>query len=212
MRAALWAHHRLLYNAFDYYAALFSEGEVASGEPEIYLVTFAAFMSLVETCRMAGKRTPHADFEVIFAIVDAPDRATKHLEKIANRGGGSQPLEVNRGGALSRQEWLQVVVRLAIYLHVTKGSVTDVSDAVGMLVTDQLRPLLPAFATQDSNDFRKRFCYSERVTAVLEAHAASLRHVFDVYAYTRRPTERRTALHGCPPDTAPHPLWQSTAA
>ena len=149
-----------------------SEGEVVSGEPDIFSVTFAAYMSMVETCGLATRKTPHADFEVLFAIVDAPDRATKHLEAKV----------VNKGGMLSRQEWLQLLVRLAIYLHVTKGHATDVSDALSLFMSDQLRPQLPPYALQSSNDFRQRVCYNERVTRVLEAHVGSLRCLFEVYA------------------------------
>jgi hypothetical protein len=34
VRDALWAHHRLLYAAYDYYSCLYSDTEIAPGEPD----------------------------------------------------------------------------------------------------------------------------------------------------------------------------------
>ena len=41
---ALFQHHRLLYGAYDHYAAKYSENETAPGEPDVWNVSFTAYM------------------------------------------------------------------------------------------------------------------------------------------------------------------------
>jgi hypothetical protein len=69
----LRARAHLVYGAFDYYAALHSEVQTVAGEPNIYSLTFNAFMAFVTRCGMVSRRCPHGDFEAIFAVVDAYD-------------------------------------------------------------------------------------------------------------------------------------------
>ena len=61
---ALRARAHLVYGAFDYYAALHSEVLTVAGEPNIYSLTFNAFMAFVSRCGMVSRRCPHGDFEV----------------------------------------------------------------------------------------------------------------------------------------------------
>lgn len=39
---ALWEHHDLIYGAFDYYAALHSDMETSTDEPDVFSISFSA--------------------------------------------------------------------------------------------------------------------------------------------------------------------------
>ena len=55
VREQLWRHHRLLYNTFDFYSALYSENENSPGEPDVFNMSFNAYMNVVERTRMISK-------------------------------------------------------------------------------------------------------------------------------------------------------------
>jgi len=170
VREALWQHHRIVYGAFEYYALLYSETETAPGEADVYNVSFNGFMRFVAECRLTSRRVSQSEFSTLFAIVNAVDKATADDDKF------------NHKAMLNRQEWLQCLVRCAIAVYVKRGAIGDVSDAVTRLLGDQMMGTLPAAALQNSNAFRKRFCYVERTTAVLEAHLGSIHALYDAYA------------------------------
>ena len=46
VKVVLWQYeyHRLVYGAFEYYSVIYSEGEVAPGEPDVYNMTLNAYM------------------------------------------------------------------------------------------------------------------------------------------------------------------------
>ena len=115
---------------------------------------------------MATKRTPHSDFELIFETVNAVDKATAGIDSL------------NDGRYLNRQEWLQCLVRCAITIYIQRGAIGDVSDAVTQLLTNNLVRNLPPNALQNSNAFRKRFCYVESTSVVLEANVKSIENSF----------------------------------
>jgi len=170
VREVLWEYQAVLNGAFDYYAALFSEAEVTAGEPDIYHISFNGFMAWVEQCKLLSRRCPHGEFETIFSIVNATDRCTSVEEKF------------NSKTALNRQEFLQCIVRCAVAVYVKRGQIGDVSDAVRQLMVANLVGHLPPRAFQNSNAFRRRFCYNQRTSAVLEDHETSLRSLYTVYA------------------------------
>ena len=121
---------------------------------------------LAQDCRMVSKRVQHSEFEVIWAIVNAVDKTTASIDKF------------NKGKYLNRQEFLQCIVRMAIAVYCQRGLIGDVSDAVNQLLVGNLMGNLPAAATQNSNAFRKRFCYLEKTSVILEAHESSLRALY----------------------------------
>ena len=127
-------------------------------------------MTFARHCNLFTKRTPPETYELIFSVVNADDRATKGDDLL------------NDSKYLNRQEFLQCLVRMAIAYYVQGGQLTDVSDAVGQFMTENVGPNLPAEASQSSNAFRKRFCYTERTSRVLEAHLPSLRTLYEMYS------------------------------
>ena len=128
-------------------------------------------MTFARHCELFSKRTPPETYELIWSVVNADDRTAKAEGDL-----------LNDSKYLNRQEFLQCLVRMAIAYYVHGGQCTDVSDAVGQFMTEKVAPHLPDEAVQSSNAFRKRFCYTERTSRVLEAHLPSLRSLYDQYA------------------------------
>ena len=185
VRDALWEHAKLIYGAYDYYACLYSE----SGEPvgddskaavevDVYNISFASFMNMCEHNGMVSRQAPAGEFEVIWSIVNAKDKALSAEED-----------KHNQDKFLNRQEFLQCLVRCAVAVFVKRGTMGDVSDAVHQLIVGKLMGNLqkrcPA-AVQSSNAFRTRFCYIEHTSVVLEAYVGSLRTLYENYAEVSR--------------------------
>jgi hypothetical protein len=83
---------------------------------------------------------------------------------------------------------------MATLKFVTHGNVTDVSDAVAKLMSEHLTPNLPKEARQSSNSFRKRFCYIERTSDVLEEHTTTLWNLYRTYAGSSLDTHDDTSV------------------
>lgn len=82
---------------------------------------------------------------------------------------------------LSRPEWLQTLVGVAIKRFVESGSTADVSEAVGKLMRGVVIPRLPPHLLEERNDVRRLACYSEAALEALSTRLASLRNVFAFY-------------------------------
>jgi hypothetical protein len=178
VREALWQHHRLIYGAYDYYSALYSENENALGEPDIFNISFASYMNFCEHNQFTSKRVPPGEFEVIWAVVNAKDKALT-----------SQEDRFNKGSYLNRQEFIQCLVRCAIAVYVKRGTIGDVSDAVNQLCVTNLLQCMEKrcpSALQNSNAFRTRFCYLEATSVVIEQNLASLKTLYESYAEVSR--------------------------
>ena len=83
-------------------------------------------MTFARHCDLFCKRTPPEAYELIYAIVNADDRATKADDLL------------NDSKYLNRQEFLQCLVRMAIAYYVQGGQASDVSDAVGQFMTEKV--------------------------------------------------------------------------
>jgi len=60
--------------------------------------------------------------------------------------------------SLNRHEWLEALVRMSVARFVAPGVVTDVSDALRMLLEELMKPNLEPIVLQDSNVFRRACC------------------------------------------------------
>ena len=85
-----------------------------------------------------------------------------------------------------RHEWLQALVRIAIMRYVLPGERTvrqcaDVSEALEMLLMDDIKETLPPELGQISNHFRTKYLYTSDVEVVLHKYDASLRSLFGAY-------------------------------
>lgn len=178
VKEALWQHYKVIYGAYDYYSMLYTNDGDGPEEPDTFNITFAAYMNFCEHNQMVSKKIPAGEFEVIWSIVNAKDKALNESED-----------KHNKDKALNRQEFLQVLVRSAVNVYVNRGVVPDVSDSVHRLCSDNMVRCMSKrcpSALQSSNAFRARFCYIEATSVVLEANLKSLRALYDNYAEVSR--------------------------
>ena len=66
--------------------------------------------------------------------------------------------------------------------YVLVRKIVDVSEALERFLLADLLPKMSSEATQNSNQFRYEYCYSEEVDDVFRHHEASLRAIFVAYA------------------------------
>ena len=177
VREALWAYAFEIYGAFDYYAVLFSEVENAAGEPDVFNMSFNAYLEFVRQTHLPTKQLKPRDFEVIWVLVNTEERLTKDIDTY------------NKARHLNRQEFLQVLVHVAVgrFLRGSKGAgedgcaSTDVSEAIEYMCVHHLRGLLPPIALHDANSFRDKYCYNVFTDTVLKKHLVSLRNLYELY-------------------------------
>ena len=167
---ALWEVHDLLYGTFDFYAALSDRDPFTISQK-----AWSLFVSDFNLEEARSKLCTKSHLDQLFVASDTNADEIVPLAKGAVKQAGSQ--------TLNRQEFLQVIVRVAVTKHVlTSRATDDVSDAVSMLVRRDLAPRVPRECEQDSNAFRRRQCYTEAVDAALRAHEPSLRVLYRQYA------------------------------
>ena len=178
VREELVKHNHLLDGAFDYYAAFASETESSDGEPDVYHISFNSFMSFVSAMRMVSPSMSHGEFQQLYAIVNETDEVTSGADRINSPTG------------LNRSEFIHCLVRSAAAMATKKqrgsdGTGLDVAAAIRQMMEMHMCHLPPA-AVQQSDLFRKRICYIEQVSVVIEAHLPSLKAIFDRYAYVHQ--------------------------
>ncbi len=102
--------------------------------------------------------------------------------------------------ALSRQEFLQVLVRTAVLRYIKPRKAgetpmhTDVSEAVRELILNQMKPRVGPGALQVSNDFRQKCLYIQETDAVLAQHESTLQALYDVYSDEQHATHDLAAV------------------
>ena len=165
VREVLWEHHDTLYHFFYHYASLLGE--------DPFSMNLLAYERWCEDCKFAvkgsvGCQTGHLD--QLFVAVNASNVGSGKVEKH------------NKQNSLNRQEFLQVLVRIATARYVLTGRTNDVSDAVRMLVEDDILANAPNECLHDLNVFRERFCYLEEVDEVLRRHEDSLRALYKEFS------------------------------
>ena len=80
----------------------------------------------------------------------------------------------NSENTLTRHEFFQALVRIAVQRYVVTGEIRDVSDAIERCCEDMESNLAPE-GLQRSDIFRARYCYNYQIHDVLEAHMTTLR-------------------------------------
>ena len=146
-------HHDLIYMVFFHYAAM-------ATDKDIFSINILAYCNFVDDCRLAvpgsvGCQKRH--LEQLFVAVNSSgvglvskdDKLVKH----------------NQAHALNRQEFLQVLVRIATARYVLTGQMNDVSDAVRALIENDVKANVALEMQHDLNVFRQTFCYLMEVSA-----------------------------------------------
>jgi len=168
-KEAVWKHHHVIYGAFDYYSLRDLEQRVdTDGEVIVWGIAFHPFLEFCKDMHWETPKCPSFSYEIIFKHVNAESSA-KAADKF------------NSVLFLSRHEFLQAIVRIAVTRYVMTGEIPDVSDSIEQCCEDMLT-WLPPEALQNSNHFRSRYCYTYQVSDVLAAHANSLKQLYATYA------------------------------
>ena len=124
------------------------------------------------------------------AINGSPECSKHHLEQlfIGVDSGQKVKEEFNKLHALSRQEFLQVLIRICVHRYMKprrRGEqplFTDVSEAMREFFSVHLFPRLDPAALQVSNDFRQKFVYIEETDDALYEHVETLTALYEVYS------------------------------
>ena len=174
---ALWKHGRLIYGAFDYYAALFDTGKDIDGEVEIFQMSYNAFIEFSRDCGLLCSTLTQRDLDIIWTTVNALPRDLL-VQKIDR---------FNHKRLMCRHEFLQALVRIAVAVFGLTSGASDVANLIEKLC-QKLGEVLPPEALQDSNAFRKKRCYQELTETTLRRALPSLRSIFDVYSRANRNT------------------------
>jgi len=160
-----------ILTAFDYYAAL-------STGSDIFSIQLTSYLIFLDHCGIIDPKSAFCkpkDVDQLFVQVNAPSADQKDNPLLKD--------DFNKLRTLNRQEWLQVLVRLAAMKYVMPGQVRDMSEALAMLLEQQVAPRLPSEALPDQDGFRRACCYREEVDAVLRKHEKTLRAIYEVYSF-----------------------------
>lgn len=168
-------HALIIYNAFDHYAMLGKKSvQDILHKSEIFQVSRNAFLAFIVDIEIEDRVLNIGQLEAMFAVVDAPDHHSTQSDKH------------NQTQNLSRHEWLQILVRVAMkkYCGMTKfGShFGNVAEAVEQLCSYHLQPFLPPVCLLNPNDFRRTLCYNEGIDSVMKAARPTMHAAFKVYA------------------------------
>ena len=125
-----------------------------------------------------------------------------HQLFVAIDSGQKAKEKFNLKHALSRQEFLQFLVRAAVSRYCKprkKGEEpihTDVSAALRELLINQMKPYVDPAALQNSNEFRQKFLYVQETDALLAQHESTLQALYDVYSDEQHATSDLTSISG----------------
>ncbi|KOO21957.1 hypothetical protein Ctob_000723 [Chrysochromulina tobinii] len=169
---AIWAHNQLVTSLFSNYASL--NGSLNS-------LSLASWGALVTDCQLttvSSRFNKLSDFERIFSETYEMDTSSAALgaggHLVAEGGGGGG----DGGDALSRPEFLIVLVRISISMFVLTHEIPDVSDAVSQLLGVCVQSRLGALVTADPDAFRRLYCYCEPTCKVLKRNEGALQRIF----------------------------------
>jgi hypothetical protein len=176
----LWKVHDVLSSIYTYYSI--QSGSISDG---IGLNAWTDFTDDFNLVSKTSQFCQRKDVDLIFIEVNAKSKlAARELKKQPS----TRELAVDGGGelSLSRLEFYQALVRLAICKYVKGGEIPDVSDAVERLVSTDIMNRAIALESRnrehlvvDANLFRARYAYTKPVCTVLEANLPSLETLYD---------------------------------
>ena len=196
VRGVLHEQAALVQATFAYYAC---SNPMAS----VFHLSQQAWLTLVKDVAMALPKSSDCTRAHLVTLFESLGKekaaATLRLSKSigGGAGGGARKWDAT-GGALSRHEFVCLLVRAAIARYVLSGDVRDVSEAVRRLLRDVIAPKLAPMAAEDADAFRRKCCYVEPTDAVLRKHEEALRAMFERYA-----GEEGAPGEGAPGEVAP---------
>ena len=179
-RDVLLRNAKCIYDTFDRYAMMpGAYGRSTHGSvldtADVSNIGLNNFFLFIRECHIEDDdECDMAQINAIYSIVDAVDGNTHGLDLH------------NQVRSINRHEFLQILIRLAVrkncrfdHFGHERG---DVAEAVEQLIHENLMRHLPPTALQDSNAFRKCYCYIEPTDNVLKKHLPMLRALYTIYA------------------------------
>jgi len=183
VKETLREHYAMILGIYDYYASLNADGDVFT----IGMNEFNAFLNECELPIPGSLDCNKQHLEQLFVAIDSGQKAKEKF---------------NSKHALSRQEFLQFLVRAAVSRYCKprkKGEEpihTDVSAALRELLLNQMKPNVDPAALQNSNEFRQKFLYVQETDALLAQHESTLQALYDVYSDEQHATSDLTSISG----------------
>jgi len=141
---------RSIYAMFDYFATL--------GTGSLLDIQYSSYKKFVGECRLIVPQSTSLGvgaFDRLFLLVNA----------------GSDNIR-----ALDRQEFLQVIIRIAWVKY--EGKFSRFCDALRALLESVIIPRVDSRALHNATTFRELYCYTHEVSEVLQEHRESLVNLF----------------------------------
>eukprot|EP00966_Prymnesium_polylepis_P258870 5978904-Prymnesium_polylepis.1 len=188
VKQALQTYTRQIYTIFRYFSGVGAASDPANATS----LSKLGYSRLLDALCIEQKNSLYCSrghLDTIFKTVDA-----------AHQLGGEEAEAdtYNERNSLNRQEFLRVLVRVAIARYVAAGEVTRVTTAVHSLFEEYIVPNMgppDAFGPgHNSNEFRRNHCYTPAVTHELERNEALLRRIYSHFASLEEVDETELAL------------------
>jgi len=172
LKKVLDDNKKLIYRLFKYYAAVGTDVTANTTGA----IGKAGYVLFLETCHLVQTDNEHCERANLDAIFKSVDAALK-------LGGEEAEDDVfNDCNSVNRQEWLRVIVRIAMVRYVLSGEIRQVAAAVQALIEQHFVPNIGSPSelgpAHDANAFRQTFCYTEAVTEALEDNDGLLRTIY----------------------------------
>jgi hypothetical protein len=155
----LFQHRRLYFTLFDYYAGFGGDGDLSMSINE--------WTAFVDDCQLADPKSKfckRADLDRLFINVDGVSSAAQGKRA--------------RDNSLGRTEFLNCLVRLAVFKYVLTGQILDVSEACDKLFVAEIQPRLHPAIASHPDEFRRLYFYRKEMDDVLRQHEGSTRAIF----------------------------------
>ncbi|KAK3237286.1 hypothetical protein CYMTET_52626 [Cymbomonas tetramitiformis] len=157
-------YHSCFMPGFTYYGAMGTGGEFS-----MQLNEFTALIDEAGIPDPASDKCKRSDCDTLFI--------TANVEDDKNSIEGKN----NDDNSLTRFEFVEVLVRLAVAKYGYCSDPLKPSDAMRKLITDHLEVALPPEAKMQANKFRQERLYFEEVDAVLKGDQALLKALYSRY-------------------------------
>ena len=172
----LWQNKRYIYYLFMNYATLGEDLESLS------LKDFTAFIQDHKLASKHYKFCKKSDIDRLFIQVGC--QAKRYWENLDKEGSKQSVkaqalLSGDKAKALGGIEFVGMLVRIAINRYVLSGQIKDVSEALQKLFDHDILPFWRIVGSEETDEFRREFCYTQAMTIMLKGHEEYLRHIFD---------------------------------
>ena len=157
LRKVFWDNCSTFNALFDIYAAL--------GGDSILDLSLNEFLEFLKDCRLVNEKSKTMN--------------KAEMSKLFNSVDGSAAGSDNSDKALSRCEFLECLVRLAVMKYVLPGTMRDISDALSVLFAKDIWPTLDPGVFCSPDEFRRESCYSREICELLSAYLPSLKLIFN---------------------------------